>query len=90
MIKKLNAMPTAQAQVNIYDDNTIVLKSYATDVARIDCDGWLEIFGLYSATTRRHISAFMREYTVFGYDTAKLIYEKKMKINIYTGEIVDL
>ena len=88
--QKLIFMPYAQATVIIDDDNNITLRSYKTDVAFISADGWLTVNGLYSATTRKHISAFVKEYTVFNFATAKMIYEKKLKINIYTGEIVDL
>jgi hypothetical protein len=60
-------------------------------VAHITADGWLTIYGLYSATTRKHISAFMREYAhPCDYYTAKQIYQDKKMINIHTGEVVDL
>ena len=82
-------MPYAQATV-IHNSWGITLRSYKTDVAHIDNEGWLHITGLYSMTTRRHITAFLKEYTDFGFSTAKFLVEKKMKINIHTGEVVDL
>ena len=88
--QKLIFMPYAQATVIIDNDNNITLRSYKTDVAHISRDGWLTINGLYSMTTRKHISAFVKEYTVLNFATAKFIYENKMKINIHTGEIVEL
>lgn len=44
-IKKLSAMPYAQAHVEIDDDNNIHLFSYVTKVATITNDSWLTIYG---------------------------------------------
>jgi hypothetical protein len=38
-------------------------------------------------TTRRHISAFVREYANISYQLARELYEKNMIYNIYTGEV---
>lgn len=84
----LTAMPYAQATIRKYDDGTIVLISYQTPVAYIEADGRLFIRGLYSATTRKHIGAFVREYANLDYQTAKRIYEDGYGYNIYTGEVV--
>lgn len=83
----LSAMPYAQAKVNHHDDGHIVLVSYATAVAFIDPEGWLCINGLYSATTRKHIGAFVKEYANIYYQTAKRIYEDGLAYNIHTGEV---
>lgn len=88
-IKKLSRMPYAQAHVEIHD-GTISLFSYVTMVADIDKDGWLTVYGLYSNTTRRHISAFMKEYTGLDYYTAKQCYTDNHRINIHTGEIEEI
>lgn len=90
MIKSLSTMPYAKAKVYTYDNGTKVLKSYSTDVVELTVDGWLIVFGLYSATTRKHISAFMREFTKENYYTAKSCYINNIAYNIYTGEIRDL
>ena len=90
MEKKLNKMPHAQAKVLIMDNGNIILRSYYTDVAMIRSDGWLIINGLYSATTRRHIGAFVKEYANISYQLAKDLCVKKMAYNIYTGEIVEI
>ena len=87
---KLTFMPYAQATVIIDDENNITLRSYKTDVICLDNDGWLIVNGLYSMTTRKHIGAFMKEYTPYDFAFAKKVYEGKYKINIYTGEIVEL
>lgn len=83
----LSAMPSAQATIHKYDDGTIVLVSYSTPVAYIEADGRLYIRGLYSATTRKHIGAFVREYAHIDYQTAKRLYEDGYSYNIYTGEM---
>ena len=88
--RKLTFMPYAQATVLIDDNNNITLRSYMTDVAYLDNEGFLTINGLYSMTTRKHIGAFMKEYTPFYFSVAKQCYEGKYKLNIYTGEIVEL
>lgn len=89
-ITTLSAMPYAQATVRKYEDGTIVLQSYSTAVAYIEPDGRLYIRGLYSATTRRHIGAFVKEYANLDYQTAKRIYEDGYGYNIHTGEIVEV
>ena len=90
MEKKLSAMPYAQAKVRMlsgFFHNELI--SYQTTVAAIR-GGWLYVYGLYSATTRRHIGAYVKEYANISYQTAKDLYEKKMKYNIYTGEVVPI
>lgn len=89
-IKKLTAMPYAQAHVEIDTDGNISLFSYVTKVAEIDTDGFLSVYGLYSMTTRKHISAFMREYTPFDFALAKSLVEfgEGAKVNLETGELI--
>ena len=91
-IKKLTAMPYAQAHIEIDNDYNISLFSYVTLVATITNEGWLTVYGLYSMTTRKHISAFVKEYTngTLDYASAKAAYEGNYRINIYTGEIEEL
>ena len=90
-IRKLSAMPYAQAHIEISDEGVITLFSYVTRVAEIDTDGFLTVFGLYSMTTRKHIGAFVKEYTpCFDYQSAKACYEGGYKINIETGEVISL
>lgn len=87
--RTLELMPYAQAKVRITDNSTVILVSYVTEVVSIDCDGWVRVRGLYSATTRRHISAFAREYRA-SYAAFKRCYEQNLTYNIYTGEFVSL
>ena len=90
----LASMPYASAHVNRYSDGSVDLISYVTRVISIDRDGWLECTGTYSATTRKHIGAFMRNEVSamckhpLDYYTAKHCYENNVKMNIYTGEVV--
>lgn len=85
---KLQYMPYAQAHVHSWNGATI-LTSYNTDVAFLR-DGWLYVNGLYSATTRRHIMAFIKEYVpIFANDfqlIKKLVHDH-LEINVETGEI---
>jgi hypothetical protein len=91
---KLQSMPYASAHVNRYSDGSVDLISYVTRVISIDKNGWLECTGTYSATTRKHIGAFMRNEVSamsgrnLNYYTAKRCYEDNVKMNIYTGEVI--
>ena len=88
--KRLAYQPCAQAGV-VIDNKGIHLISYTTLVCTIDPNGWLSCTGTYSATTRRHIGNFLKEYAPnMNYYNAKACYENSHKINIHTGEIVDL
>ena len=63
MIKKLKYMPYAQAHIETHADGAIELWSYETMVLRYNhYDNTLYCSGLYSMTTRKHISAFLKEY----------------------------
>lgn len=84
--KKLAKMPYANAHVEIERDGTITLVSYTTPVVIIQGDGWMRVRGLYSMTTRRHISRFMDEYTDHNFCFAKTLYENGEEYNVKTGE----
>lgn len=89
-IKKLNAMPYAQAHIEIYDENNYYLFSYTTLVAtvRYDDEGiWIKCYGLYSATTRKHISAFAKEHGL-KFNDFKEIANRPWEMNMATGEIL--
>jgi hypothetical protein len=88
-IKKLSAMPYAQAHVEIMPDGEINLFSYETLVISVDADGWVYCSGLYSMTTRKHISAFAKEYCQpLDFHYIKKVYNDDMVINMHTGEII--
>ena len=85
-INKIKGHESAQVKVYTYDDGAVTLVSYTTAVIRIDRDGWLEVSGLYSRTTIKHIGWFMRELGL-SYQLAKHLYLNNMRFNIHTGEI---
>lgn len=85
----LKTMPYAQATVIFLENNDMILCSYTTDVIIIS-EGWMSCTGTYSATTRKHISAFMKEFNLGDYFLAKFLCQEKIKINIHTGEILPI
>ena len=85
---KLKNHPYAQCSVSVYLDGSVVFTSYSTDVIYIDEDGWLYVTGLYSATTRKQIGWFLNEYVpALSYQHIKILYDKDLLYNIYTGEL---
>ena len=91
MIKTLRKMPYAQAKVRDYGDigrDTRVLQSYATDVIIVK-NGQMECTGLYSMTTRKHISAFLWEYyPSISFNMVKVIAGTGKMLNVITGEVI--
>lgn len=76
---RLKYCPYGSAGVNNDGKGNLTLVSYTTPVCFLTNDGWLTCTGTYSATTRKHIGAFMKEYAPgFGYYTAKECYEKRI------------
>lgn len=90
MVKSLRKMPYAKAKVRDYADigsDTRILQSYATDVIIVK-DGWMECTGLYSMTTRKHISAFLWEYYPhISFNTVKALAGTGDRMDVLTGEI---
>ncbi len=90
MVRTLRKMPYAQAKVWDYSDigrDIRELQSYRT-VVIIVIDGWMECMGLYSMTTRKHISAFLWEYYPhITFNTVKAIAGTGEKLNVLTGEV---
>ena len=88
---KLKNHPYAQCSVRVLLDGSIVFTSYNTDVIYIDKDGWLYVSGLYSATTRKQIGYFLKEYVpAFTYQFIKMLYYKRLICNIYTAEVKEV
>ena len=88
--KRLAFCPYGSCGV-VFNDNGVHLISYTTLVCSIDNDGWLSCTGTYSATTRKHIGAFLKEYApMCSYHVAKQCYIDNVAMNIYTGECIDL
>lgn len=87
---KLSTMPYAQAKVIINSHGDIYLQSYDTIVASI-VNSILEVNGLYSMTTRKHLSAFAREYAnLYDFSIIKKIANEIKGYNINTQAIVSL
>ena len=85
---KLKNHPYAQCSVRELIDGSVVFTSYNTDVIYIDKDGWLYVSGLYSATTRKQIGYFLKEYVPFlSFQDIKILYYNNCALNIYTGEL---
>ena len=85
---KLKNHPYAQCLVRVLLDGSVVFTSYNTDVIYIDKDGWLYVSGLYSATTRKQIGYFLKEYVpAFTYQFIKMLYYNHLSCNIYTAEL---
>lgn len=85
---KLKNHPYAQCSVRVLLDGSVVFTSYNTDVIYIDKSGWLYVSGLYSATTRKQIGYFLKEYVPFlSFQDIKSLYYNNWLLNIHTGEI---
>ena len=82
----LKSMPYAQAKVR-RDTNRVALVSYTTTVCEI-IGGVLVVYGLYSMTTRKHISAFAREFGL-DYSIAKTCFERGLGFDIITRKFVE-
>ena len=70
-------------------ENDIFLQSYTTIVLRLNKkSGWLYCTGTYSATTRKHIGLWLKEFCPdVSYQMMKNCYANNMEYNINTGEL---
>ena len=87
MTRTLKDHQYAQAHIITHDNGSVDLISYNTRVITVDRDGWMDITGLYSRTTIKHIGWFMREMYNLTYQFAKEAYQYNRIMNVYTGEI---
>ena len=86
--RALSHLPTAQAGVDVAPSGELVLMSYTTVVLVLDKNGWLTCTGLYSTTTRKHISAFLKEYVPHvSFSTVSDMVKNGHDFNVHTGEI---
>jgi hypothetical protein len=58
----LEYLPYGQAHIIRHSNGDIDLISYTTRVASILSNGNIQCYGLFSATTRKHISAFAKQF----------------------------
>ena len=83
--KKLDRMPYAQAGI-LKRGDAVQLVSYETIVCEV-VNGWLHCYGTFSASTRRHIGAFLKEVAPrLSYYDAKACYLDDVEMNVETGE----
>ncbi len=72
----------------IYNGKDTMLKSYETFVLKKDSNGFVQCTGVYSRTTMKHISAWLKEIASnISYHTMKKCYLDNVAINAETGEI---
>lgn len=88
--KRLEYCPYGSAGIINQADGGIVMVSYTTPVCGITADGWAWCSGTYSATTRKHIGAFCKEYGegVLDYHVMKALAMNGEMLNMDTMEIV--
>ena len=99
--RRLQTMPSAQAGILDHIDGTDAsgryqrregwtLMSYATPAATLTASGLLTVDCLCSASTRRHVSAFLREYAPgITYQAAKAAHLGGYSIDIHTGDHIN-
>lgn len=87
--RPLKYIPNGQCGI-LEDDDVIRLQSYTTTVIVLNKKtGWLYCTGLYSRTTIKHISAFLKEVCPqVNYYTVKNAYKNDMVYNVFTGELM--
>lgn len=92
---RLEYMPYGNCKaIKYYNDEggiqNVILRSYSTDVINIDYElGIIEISGTYSATTTKHIIAFLKEYfPKLTYKDVKHLYINGEYYNFFTGESI--
>lgn len=83
--KRLPGMEYAQAGI-LYEPAAEFLVSYETIVAEITADRWVHVYGLFSATTRKHLARWGRIHGL-SYSELKWAYENGSEINVQTGRV---
>ena len=94
--RRLLYMPAAQAGIINHVDTFngprpgYTLMSYATPAATLSDTGILTVDCLCSASTRRHVSAFLKEFCPhISYYDAKAAYNGGYSIDVNTGDHID-
>ena len=83
--KRIPGMEYAQAGI-LYEPGAEFLVSYETIVSEITADRWVHVYGLFSATTRRHLARWGKLHGV-PYAELKWAYENGYEINSLTGQV---
>lgn len=87
--ERLEYCPNGSCGKNYTAEGDVILTSYTTDVAGVDHTGFAWCTGTYSATTRKHIGAFAKEFGLT-YQDFKAMYENDVAMNIETGECIPM
>lgn len=90
MMKVLASHKYAQCHVVYFDNGIIQLVSYNTPVVEIHNNGYvyaLEYFDC-SATTRKHVGWFLKEYTAFDYKYFKKAVIDGYAVHKFNSDIV--
>ena len=82
--KRLPGMEYAQAGI-LYEPAAEFLVSYETIVAELTANGWIHVYGLFSATTRKHLGRWGKMHGL-SYQEIKSLYEGDKEYNIYTHQ----
>ena len=83
--------PNGQCGVRFDEHGAMHLVSYNTTVITVDPEGWLTCSGTYSATSRKHIGAYLKEYFPYiSYHVVKRCYEDNKTLNVHTMEVENL
>lgn len=86
--ERLEFCPNGSCGKDYTDNGDVILMSYTTPVAGVDHTGYAWCTGTYSATTRKHIGAFAKEFGLTYHDF-KAMCENECVMNIETGECLD-
>lgn len=82
--KRLPGMEYAQAGI-LLEPGAELLVSYETIVAEKRADGWVHVYGLFSASTRKHLGTWGKRFNL-PYHVLKGLYEHDLEYNVNTGE----
>lgn len=87
--RRLSDHASAQCSIKLFDNGDVVLRSYATDVLYFRKEtNSLICTGTYSATTRKQIGWFLREYfPEISYHDVKRAYDRDEAIIYVSGQI---
>jgi len=88
--RKLSNHKYSQCHINRFDDGTVQFVSYTTPVVEIRPNGYvyaLPYFN-YSATTRKQVGWFLREYTDLSYQYLKSCSHGGFAVHAHYGDII--
>lgn len=89
-IAKLSSHPYSQCYVVLFDNGTIQLVSYTTPVAEIHPNGYVQALPYFncSATTRKQVGWFLKEYTAITYSYLKQAALRGCMVHAQNGDVI--